>query len=273
LASEGVDLLHAHGHVAAVYAAPARLSTVCTVHAALGSGWRWLPSILPALRHMDRLAAVSDDLARATRRLTLRTVATVPTGVDMARFKPPAERSTGNEFVVGIAARLHPVKRHRDLFAAMSLLDKRGVRVRLLVAGGGPLDPLLRAAAPPNVEMLGPITDMPAFYRRLDAFILCSDHEGMPVALLEAMASGLPSIATRVGGMAQLANHASGVIGVPRRDPPAIAEAIGGLAASPDPCRLLGGQALAAAGTWSLDRQAGTYAALYREVTRSALPR
>lgn len=273
LADAQIDLLHAHGHVAAVYAAPARLPTVCTIHAALGGGWRWLPSILPALWRMGGVSAVSDDLAHAARWLTLRPVATIATGVDMARFAPGGERAESDELVLGIAARLHPVKRHRDLFAAMSLIAKRGMRVRLLVAGDGPLAAELNATAPPNVELLGPVADMPAFYRRLDAFVLCSDHEGMPVALFEAMASGLPCIATRVGGMAPLADNGFGVIGVPRRDPAALADAIVGVVESPEGRRRLGRQAREAVSAWSLDRQARAYAALYREVTRSASPR
>jgi glycosyltransferase involved in cell wall biosynthesis len=273
IAEAGVDLLHAHGHVAAVYAAHSGIPTLCTIHAALGRGWRWLPTIWRALRHMDRLAAVSDDLAAAARRLTRRDVATIPIGVDLTRFAPAPPRIAGNEFVVGIAARLHPVKRHRDLFAAMSLLAESGVRARLLVAGDGPLADRLRTAAPPNVEMLGAVADMPAFYRRLDGFILCSDHEGMPVALLEAMASGLPCVATRVGGMAALTGAGRGVIGVPRRHPAAIAAALAGLANDPSRRRLLGQQARAAVRPWSLERQANAYAALYREISRSARPR
>jgi len=273
LADAGTDLLHAHGHVAAVYAAPVRLPRLCTLHAALGQGWRWLPAIWPALRRMNRLAAVSDDLAKATRLLTWRNVGTIPTGVDMARFAPAPTPNDRDELVLGIAARLHPVKRHGDLFAAMSLLAESGVRARLLVAGDGPLADLIRAAAPANVEMLGPVTDMPAFYRRLDGFILCSDHEGMPVALLEAMASGLPCVVTPVGGMAALIGEGHGVIGVPRRHPASLAAALAALANDPPRRRLLGQQARAAVQAWSLNRQADSYAALYHELSRSTRPR
>jgi len=268
LAEHRVDLLHAHGHVAAVYAAPAArgVASIATIHAALGRGWRWLPAIVPALRRMDALAAVSDDLARATRRITLRPAATIATGVDADRFPPLTDRpARQGELLFGIAARLHPVKRHRDLLAAMAILAARNVPVRLLVAGDGPLDRPLRAAAPGNVTFLGPVTDMPAFYRGLDGFLLCSDHEGLPLALIEAMASGLPCIATRVGGMvALIGDGTQGVLGVARRDPLGLAEAMTRLAADAELRHAMGRQARAASLSRSIAAQAERYAELYR---------
>jgi glycosyltransferase involved in cell wall biosynthesis len=277
----GIDVLHAHGHVAAAYAsglaASAKLPTIVTIHSTLGGGWRWLPAILPALRRAEQLAAVSGDLARATGRLTLRPVATIPTGIDMARFGAPAggpERAPGRPVTFGIAARLHPIKRHADLFAALRLLRESGVAARLRVAGDGPIGAAVRGEATtlPDVEMLGAVTDMPAFYRSLDAFILCSDHEGLPLALLEAMASGLPCIATRAGGMAALIDGGeSGVIGVPRRDPAALATAMARLAADAELRRATGRHARAAAGRYTLAAQAEAYRACYRQLADTAM--
>lgn len=274
LRKRGVELLHAHGHVAAVYAASALLPKMVTIHAALGSGWRWLPAILPALRRADCLTAVSDDLARATRRLTLKPIATIATGVEIARYAPAPlpERASGEPITFGIAARLHPIKRHADLFAAMRLLGESGPAIRLRVAGEGPLDVMLRreAATLPNVEMLGAVADILAFYRGLDTFILCSDHEGLPLALLEAMASGLPCIVTQVGGMTALVKGDSGVIGVPRRDPKALAETMAQLARDARLRGALGGKNLAAASRYTSAAQAEAYHALYRRLTGSA---
>jgi glycosyltransferase involved in cell wall biosynthesis len=274
LRKQGVELLHAHGHVSAVYAATATLPKMSTIHAALGKGWRWLPTILPALRRADCLTAVSDDLARATRRLARRPVATIATGVDVARFAPaplPA-RAPGQPVTFGIAARLHPIKRHSDLFAAMRLLTESGAAIRLRVAGEGPLEVALRteAATLPKVEMLGAVADMPAFYRGLDAFILCSDHEGTPLSVLEAMASGLPCIVTQVGGMAAFTEGETGMIGVPRRDPGALARAIAQLAADAPLRRILGERNLAAATRYTAAAQAEAYHALYRRLIRRA---
>jgi glycosyltransferase involved in cell wall biosynthesis len=273
-----VDVLHAHGHVSAVYAADAGLATIVTIHSALGSGWRWLPSILPALRRADFVTAVSEDLARATRRLTLRPVAMIATGLDVDRFAPPGGLApgAGGPFTFGIAARLHRVKRHTDLFAAFRLLEESGHLVRLRVAGVGPLAAKLKAeaAAMPNIEMLGAVRDMPAFYRSIDAFILCSDHEGTPLALLEAMASGLPCIATRVGGMASIiAGGDCGVVGVRTRDPRALATAMARLASDEGLCRAAGLKCLAAVAPYHLSAKAEAYAQLYRRAASRATVR
>lgn len=266
LERERIDVLHAQGHISAALVAGARLEVpmVATMHVALGSGWRWLLPIVRGLRGADGLTAVSDDLARRFGRLAGRVIETIPTGVDLARFHP-LERKAGAPFTIGIAARLHPVKRHRDTLAAMRILAGRGVRCRLLVAGEGGCRREIEAWAKGlDVEMLGAAEDMPAFLHRLDAFVLPSDHEGTPAALLEAMASGLPCIATRVGGMPALVGDA-GIL-VPRRDPGAIAEAIGRLIESPDECQRLGRHAVDRASRHGSEKQARRYASLYEQL-------
>jgi glycosyltransferase involved in cell wall biosynthesis len=266
LRHERIDMLHAQGHISAALVAGARLDVpmVATMHVALGAGWRWLLPIVRGLRGADGLTAVSDDLARRFGRLAARPIETIPTGVDLERFHP-LERKAGRPFTIGIAARLHPVKRHRDALAAMRILAGRGMRCRLLVAGEGACRPEIEASAKGlDVEMLGVVEDMPAFLHRLDAFLLPSDHEGTPAALLEAMACGLPCIATRVGGMPALVGDA-GIL-VPRRDPEAIAEAIGRLIESPDECQRLGRHAVGRASGHGSERQARRYAGLYEQL-------
>jgi glycosyltransferase involved in cell wall biosynthesis len=266
LKRERIDVLHAQGHIsAALVAGVGRdVPMVVTIHVALGSGWRWLLPIVRGLRAADVLTAVSDDLARRFGRLAGRRIETIPTGVDLERFRP-AERQAGSPFTIGIAARLHPVKRHRDALAAMRILAARGLQCRLLIAGEGDCRPEIEASAKGlDVEMLGAVEDMPAFLHRLDAFLLPSDHEGTPAALLEAMACGLPCIATQVGGMPALLGNA-GLL-VPRRDPEAIARAIARLIESPDERRRLGRHAADHASKHGSERQARRYAGLYEQL-------
>jgi len=265
LARDHIDVLHAQGHVSAALAAGALdgVPMLATMHVALGSGWRWLLPVVRGLRAADRLTAVSEDLARRYGRLAGRPIEVIPTGVDLARFSPaPARRDPAMPFTIGIAARLHPVKRLEDAITAIRLLAGRGLRCRLVIAGEGPRHAHLAALADGlDVALLGAVEEMPAFLHSLDAFLLPSDHEGTPAALLEAMATGLPCIATRVGGMPALLGDA-GLL-VPRRDPSAIARAIEHLMADTGVRECLGRRAVEQARHHSLNRQAEAYAALY----------
>jgi glycosyltransferase involved in cell wall biosynthesis len=161
----------------------------------------------------------------------------IPNAVDTDRFTPaPRERRDGVPFAWLAAGRLMWKKDYPTLLDAF-------VRLRdceLLIAGAGPDEARLHAMAPPNVFFLGQRDDMPDLLRRADAFVLSSSVEGLPVALLEASASGLPCVATDAGGVREI-----GVpFLVPPGDPDALARAMKELmAASPAERCALGEQA------------------------------
>lgn len=267
LAAERIDLLHAQGHIPAALARGAPVPTVATVHVGLSGNRRWLLPIVRGLRAAAAVTAVSDDLARTFGRLSGRRVATIPTGVDTELFRP-VPRPREGPFTIGVVARLHKVKRHRDALAALRIIKARGIACRLVIAGdGAEAQGIVRLAAGLDVDLPGAVADVPALLSRLDAFLLCSDHEGTPAALLEAMAAGLPCVATRVGGIADAAGDAAFL--VPRRSPAAIAEALARLIAHPEEAERLGRAARERALGCSLDRQAAAYAALYRLVLTS----
>ncbi|MCZ4341905.1 glycosyltransferase [Sphingomonadaceae bacterium G21617-S1] len=266
LRARRIDLLHVHGHVSAIQAGNVALPTVATLHVALGTGWRWAWPIRRALRRMDALVAVSDDLARRFGRLAGRRPLTIATGVDLARF-PAVPIMDREVLTIGMIGRLHPVKRQRDAIEAVDRLRRRGIAVRLVIAGDGPLEPELRARAatmPDSVVLAGAVDDVPALLAGFDIFLLCSAHEGMPVALLEAMAAGLPCIATAVGGIPALADS-EGVTLIPARRPAAIERAILDMADQVKRARAGAANRRAAAG-YAIDRQARAYARLYQQV-------
>ena len=141
----------------------------------------------------------------------------VPPGVDGERFRPQIRGSEArSHFVLGTAARLVRGKGVERILAAVTGLRGQGRRVKALIAGEGPDGPLLvdlaaRLGAANDVQFVGRIGDMPGFYARLDAFALCSDTESFGLALAEAMACGLPVIATpTAGARTQIAHLGSG---------------------------------------------------------------
>lgn len=282
LAAERIDLLHAHGQVAAIHAADAArqspVATVATMHMTWRSDWRWLPAIIGALRRTSRVVAVSRELADDYSRLCRSKIGVVPTGVDHSRFAgsaaPVVPRSPGG-LTVGMAGRPHPVKRHRDGLEAARLLAGDGPPVRLLIAGFDDAARLGPIPAGVDVRLLGRLDDMPGFYASLDVFLICSDHEGAPLVLLEAMASGIPCIATSVGGIPAITDDGDGpcVRLVPPRRPGAIAAALRNLSGSPALAAELARRAARRARHFSIEAQAAAYAALYAEAISSARSR
>jgi glycosyltransferase involved in cell wall biosynthesis len=128
-------------------------------------------------------------------------------------------------------ARLSPEKGLDTLLAAAALAARKSPDVRFEVAGDGPLFATLQQTAADlnlqqHVHFLGEVRDIPGLLARARAFVLPSRAEGISLTLLEAMASGLPVIATRVGGNPEVvADNETGLL-IQADNPPALAEAI-----------------------------------------------
>lgn len=141
---------------------------------------------------------------------------------------------------LGTSARIHPQKRLEDLLAAVRLAHSSLPPYRLRIAGGvesGCDDyarDLRHLAAGLHVEWLGDIRDVDGFLQTLDAFLMISEPAGCPNASLEAMAAGLPVVATDVGGASE--QVIDGVTGrlIARQDAGAFANALAGIASSED---------------------------------------
>lgn len=206
-------------------------------------------------------------------------------GVDTERFGPRAGARTAIEgspfndpglFVIGSVGRLEAVKDQTNLARAfvralaMSPLAAR--RLRLVLVGDGPLrgavEAIIRAA---NAESLvwfaGERNDVPEILRGLDCFVLPSLAEGISNTLLEAMAAGVPVIATRVGANADLMEDGLSGRLVPRADPDALAREILAYLADPALSRRHGraGRQIVER-RFSLDRMVGDYETLYRRL-------
>ena len=136
-------------------------------------------------------------------------------GVDTDVFNPHGEtpnirsemRIPSNAPVIGIVARLDPIKDHSNLFQAFSLVRKQVPDAGLLVVGDGPERHRLEKISSKGIVFLGNRLDVPGIMREFDIFVLTSLNEGISNTILEAMATGLPIVATRVGGNVELAGN------------------------------------------------------------------
>lgn len=143
-------------------------------------------------------------------------------GVDTNRFMPPQEKKLAKKeagfnpdtHIIGIVGRLDPVKDHETLFRAFSILrnEKNREALKILVVGTGHMEKMLRGIAEDlniseNVVFAGDTKDVQRFYRCMDVYVLPSIAEGISNTVLEAMASGLPVLATMVGGSPELVDE------------------------------------------------------------------
>ncbi|MDO8362930.1 MAG: GNAT family N-acetyltransferase [Actinomycetota bacterium] len=166
----------------------------------------------------------------------------------------------GGEVVVVTVANFRTQKDYPTLLHACAELQRRGVPFRLLAVGQGPLEEEMRALHRSldlggSVQLLGYREDAVAVLAAADAFVLASRWEGLPVALMEATALGLPAVLTEVGGMPE-AMGADGALWVPPGRPHALADALQQLVEQPELRSMLGERSLTASAAFDVRRAA-----------------
>lgn len=209
----------------------------------LGSQWReWFNKISAPLD--DRVVAVS----ALTRQAEIQAsgvrpdkVAVIHNCIDVDPYarRDPQIASQVREglgipskaFLIGTVGRLHPQKGQHQLLLAFAEIHQEIQEAWLLVVGCGDLRAKLENQAKTleiskRAVFAGIRTDIPDVLSALDVFVLPSLWEGLPLALLEAMATGLPVVATRVGGNPEVVIHGETGILVPPNDPRALAQAV-----------------------------------------------
>jgi glycosyltransferase involved in cell wall biosynthesis len=230
----GADILHCHNFGALYYGALAGFlartpSVIYTAHGPKfpgGTRRAWFQR-LPLT---DRIVAVSEfvrESAIESAGINPKKVVTIYNGIETERFltprKRPAEeikRGIGIEkagAVIGTVARLSPEKDHFTLLEAFGRLTKGSDNAFLVVVGDGEMLAALERRAGElgvreSVVFLGNRRDIPELLSVFDVFALSSKEEGLGITLLEAMGSGIPVIATRVGGIPEIVEN--GVTGL-----------------------------------------------------------
>ncbi len=231
----------------------------------------------------DRVVAVSEDaaaVARDVERVDPRRIVTIPNGVDTREFRPGGDPRAARAalgvpqdgFHVGCVARLAAVKDHGTLLAAFERVLRAIPGAHLTLIGDGPERAALtdRARAlgiAGAVTFAGAHPDVAPLLAAFDAFALSSVSEGNSLTLMEAAAAGLPIVATRVGGNAEIVEDGVTGLLVPPRDPARFAEALLALAGRADRA------ALGAAGRARVDQRFGleTMARRYHELYAEVL--
>jgi glycosyltransferase involved in cell wall biosynthesis len=247
------DIIHTHSYVLRyTFPASVAIRTGCMVHTVHNVALReteWLGRMIHrvAFRRGVVPVAVAAEVARSFQKVYgFAPVATIPNGIDVDRFlQPDAGRewrrahgfSAEDRLAVSVA-RLEPQKNPLGLVDAFARALPDNARWHLLLVGDGNLREevcghIARLRLGHRVHLLGIRADVVDLLSAADVFVLASHWEGNPMAVMEAMAAGLPVVATAAGGVPEVVEH--GVTGLlaPPGDTEALASALAELARDP----------------------------------------
>jgi glycosyltransferase involved in cell wall biosynthesis len=209
-------------------------------------------------RLSDRIVAISTsqrrDITSVYRIASPDKVVVVPLGFDLSAFCETKQRPRGplcaalglppDVLLVGYVGRLTAVKNPALFVEAARYVLERIPEARFVMVGDGELRPELEQqiaalGLADRVQLAGWQRDMPAVYACLDALVLTSLNEGTPVTAIEALAAGVPVVATAVGGVPDVVRDGRTGLLVPPSDPAQLAASIADLLASPERGRVL----------------------------------
>jgi glycosyltransferase involved in cell wall biosynthesis len=244
-----INVIHAHefymGAIGALAARVTGIPLVVTIH-----GKSYYPDRRRrrvACRMLAASAAavvtVSDDLRRffcATTGTRLDRVRVVYNGIDLTAESALGRRNRvlldgaglpRDARIVGAVGSLYPVKGHLDLIRATPEILKHHPMMHVIILGRGPLRDALEAEADAlgirdRIHLLGHRDDVNDWLGAMDVFTMPSRSEGLPLSLLEAMAAGVPPVATEVGGMVEVVRDGESGFLIPPGSVPALADRV-----------------------------------------------
>ncbi len=288
--SDGFDVVHAHGYKPDIYSyaalCQAGIPMVSTCHTWYDNDpLVYLYGVLDrfVLRSYDRVVAVSEEVRRRLLKAGVQTDKSVliPNGIEMQSFSNamPSLRPGAGDFkgiLIGLVGRLAKEKGIDIYLRAVTQVLRAFPETAFVVVGEGPDRDNLQKLTDElgigrSVSLLGRRSDMPSVYASLDLLVSSSRQEGLPIAILEGMASGLPIIATAVGEVpAVIEDGVSGIL-IPKEDPDALAEAIISLLRDDEKRRrLASGARRRARDKYSAARMTVDYLHIYESVVGTA---
>ncbi len=267
------DLIHAHFitkygfHLPGLFMGPSVVS-------AWGDDILILPPKSRLIRHYTKKVLDSADLVYAISknirnhiiedfRISKEKVCYLPFGIDTDAFSPSTAREYSGDGTTRVFSNrgFFPVYDNETLVNGFALARKKDQKISLVLKGDGPEEEKIRQLVRAQ-NLSGSVAfkkktayaEVPLDYRNADIFITTSVSDGTPVSLLEAMSTGLPCIATSVGGIPEWITNGENGILIPPRSPEAVADAILRLTKDPDLRSRLGAAARAtilARGEWN----------------------
>jgi glycosyltransferase involved in cell wall biosynthesis len=257
LGDNHIDIVHCHAHKSTMYGTLAAVFAHTPIVMAHVHGLRRSRTIrrklinLLLFRKVKKIIPVAEsvkkDVLRSNWFLSPRKLSVLENSIDYERFaNVPISKHDAKQmlpvptdaFVFGTIGRLVPTKGLSYLIEAFSTVKAQMPSAHLVLLGDGPLKPELEKQArqtqyKDSIHFLGYRTNIEALLRGIDVFVLSSIAEGMPRVILEAMASGVPYISTKVGGIPEILNDENVGQLVPARDSAALSKAMIRIATMP----------------------------------------
>ena len=224
IVSHDIDIIHSHKYKTNLYALLAniglRRKLFSTCHNWLGDSftmrfYAWLDKRI--LRNFDMIVGVSNEIRDELKKhVSHEKIMKVGNGIDIQKYKKPVDKKEAKRVlhvddkqVIGFVGRLSPEKGIGYLLRAVSSLINEGQNVCVMIVGDGEQIGVLREEAralkmEDRVIFTGNRSDTPMLYGAMDVFVLPSLQEAFPMVILEAMACGVPVVATRVGDVAEI---------------------------------------------------------------------
>lgn len=243
--SNNVDVVHTHHFNQLFYSAlPAKLLGAKIIHTEHSIETYKKRRFRIALRLLsllcDKVIAIGSEGEQVLRDqvgIPARKLTVIRAGVDVKAFNDsPADARQALDLkpehrVASIVARLYPEKNHRLLLEAFAQVVARLPHARLLIAGDGTErqsieQDIARLQLDQHVRLLGVRRDVARILAASDLFVLCSDREGLPIAVLEAMAAARPVVATAVGDLPLVVKDQINGLLVPPKNSAALAQAL-----------------------------------------------
>ena len=277
-AARGVEVYHSHLHYGLVFGALLRVPHVHTHHNITPDAWRPMYNLFNLL--VDRWVGISQVCARVLAEFSGRPVTEIFNAVDASKLKQaelPDPSSDGRLECISVG-RIQEQKNFALLVDAIALLPAE-IRnsLHISIAGEGPAADVSalklaigRAGLDETITLLGNRDDVPDLLAKSDLFLLSSAWEGLPISLLEASVTGLPFIATDVGGCQEIAAKCGNGIIVPPGDARAMASAIEKLVLDRKKLLELARNARANSGYFGIERAVEEHLTLYARLASAS---
>jgi len=269
----GIEIMHTHLAYGIIFSALAKIPVVYTHHTI---EQRWNTKVYSFFNTLvDEYVGISEVCGAALRKYTGKRVNVIPNAVMLDKFEGYTRiRAPKNNVNIAMIGRLTIEKDYINMLKALSLLDEE-VRnqVSVLVAGEGKKeykDELLsyieRHSLQNVVRLIGLVNNIPQFLYNADLFVMSSSSEGLPIALTEAVISGLPCIVTNVGGCSEVVKCSNNGTVIEPQDSQALAAEVTRLVVDKSLIEQFSQHAINSADQYSISRAADLHIDLYRSM-------